>query len=41
MLFAQLIVASCVVQAVFSATPAERAAEMLAKMNTTEKLDMM
>lgn len=39
-MFNLVVVAALLAQA-FAATPAERAAEMLAKMNTTEKLAMM
>jgi hypothetical protein len=41
MLFFQLIVGLCALSQVLSATPAERAAEMLAQMTTDEKLTMM
>lgn len=37
----QLVVVAALLTQAFAATPAERAAEMLAKMNTTEKLAMM
>jgi hypothetical protein len=37
----QIIVAFGVLSQAFAATPAERAAAMVASMNTTEKLAMM